>query len=283
MKFSRYLLCAAILLSFLATLCAGGAPSSPLQRDTISFNPAGAIALVASDGVGQDKLAGQDKPAYQPDGSEGEISGSVLIEGDPPPPKHIDMGQDPDCQVANPEATTEDVVVNGDKLANVLVYVEGNVLDQYSFDPPDTPVTLHHTACEFSPRVVGLVAKQYIEIVNDDATTHNTHAESIRDQEWNFSMSAGSEPVIKVFTRPEIMIPVRCNQHPWERAYIGVLSHPFFSVTGQDGSFTIRGLPPGNYRLMAWHEKFGSRSATITIKPGDSINYDFTFNLQSSR
>jgi hypothetical protein len=276
MKVSRYLLCAAIPLGFLATFCAGGPASPFMQRDTISFDRVGAIALVADDaGVGQ------DKPAYQPNGTEGDVSGAILFDGNPPPVKHIEMGQDPACQVANPEASTEDVVINGGKLANVFVYVEGQVLNQYSFDAPETPVTLHHTACQFNPRVIGLVVNQSLTITNDDQTTHNIHPKPTRNQEWNLSMPEGSEPVVKMFSRPEIMIPVKCNQHPWEKAYIGVLSHPFFFVTGVDGSFSIKGLPPGTYRLVAWHEKLGTRSATITIKPSDSVTQDFTFQGSS--
>ena len=90
----------------------------------------------------------------------------------------------------------------------------------------------------------------------------------------------GAPPLEKKFSRPEVMIPVRCNQHPWMRAYVGVLAHPFFSVSAKDGSFKIEGLPSGEYALVTWHETLGERTTNITVGPNESKSFDFVFNAK---
>src|SRR5579885_2992850 len=118
---------------------------------------------------------------------------------------------------------------------------------------------------------------QKIEIKNNDPTNHNIHPLPRINQEWNQSQPPKGEALIKSFPREEVMIPVKCNVHPWMRSYIGVVSHPFFAVTGEDGTFTIKGLPPGNYTIEAWHEKYGTQDLPVTVAPKESKTVDFSF------
>src|SRR5260370_12716490 len=101
----------------------------------------------------------------------------------------------------------------------------------------------------YEPHVLGVMTNQDLEIVNDDPTNHNIHPVPKENREWNESQPPGGENKKKSFARQEVMIPVKCNVHPWMRAYIGVVGHPFFAVTGADGTFTIKDLPPGTYPL----------------------------------
>ena len=129
----------------------------------------------------------------------------------------------------------------------------------------------------YKPHVIGVMAGQNIEIKNADPTNHNIHPLPQTNQEWNESQPPGSAAKMQTFARQEVMIPVKCNIHPWMRAYIGVVSSPFFAVTGDDGTFTIKGLPPGTYTIETWHEKYGTQDQQVTVGAKESKTVDFSF------
>ena len=128
----------------------------------------------------------------------------------------------------------------------------------------------------YEPHVLALQANQPVEVTNDDSTTHNIHPLPANNREWNKAEIPGSK-IEESFARPEIAIPVKCNVHPWMRGYVAVFKHPFFAVTGKDGSFTLNNLPPGTYTIQAWHEKLGTTTQRITIGANESKNIDFMF------
>ena len=223
-----------------------------------------------------------EKPAFQSAGDEGTITGKILFTGAAPAPKTIDMGQDPVCVSSATEKTTEDVVVKDGKLLNVFVYVKsGGAVDKFSFSPGGG-VTLDQKGCRYHPHVLGVMTKENIKITNSDNTTHNIHPSPAKNQEWNQSQTAGAAPLEKSFARQEVLIPVKCNQHPWMKAFIGVLPHPFFAVSKEDGSYTLPPLPPGEYTIVAWHEKYGEQTQKVTVGAKESKTQDFTFNATSA-
>jgi len=201
------------------------------------------------------------------------ISGVVKFDGAAPKPQKIDMSQDPACKGTNETETVE--VSNGD-LENVFVYVKDG-LGNYTFDVPKTPVKLDQQGCRYHPHVLGVMAGQTVEIVNSDNTTHNIHPSPKDNREWNESQPPKGAPLDKDFPRQEVLIPVKCNQHPWMKMYIGVVKSPFFTVTGKDGKFELKGLPPGTYTIAAVQEKYGEQDQTVTVGPKDSKTADFTF------
>lgn len=222
------------------------------------------------------------KPAYQSAGDEGTVTGKIMFTGTAPAPKTIDMGQDPVCVSSAPDKTTEDVMVKDGKLANVFVYVKsGGAVDKFSFNPTGE-VVLDQKGCRYHPHVLGVMTKENIKITNSDNTTHNIHPSPAKNQEWNQSQTAGAAPLEKSFARSELLIPVKCNQHPWMKAYIGVLPHPFFAVSKEDGSYTIANLPPGEYTIVAWHEKYGEQTQKVTVGAKESKTQDFTFSATSA-
>jgi len=227
---------------------------------------------------------GDNKPAYKSAGDEGTLTGKIVFTGTAPAPKKIDMGQDPVCASAAGDKNTEDVVVADGKLANVFVYVKsGGAVDKYSFDTPSSAVDLDQKGCRYHPHVLGVQTKQTVKITNSDATTHNIHPSPSKNQEWNQSQPSGSAPLEKSFARPETLIPVKCNQHPWMKCYIGVLPHPFYAVSSEkDGTYTIKGLPPGDYTVVAWHEKYGEQTQKVTVPAKGSVTQDFTFNATAA-
>jgi hypothetical protein len=207
----------------------------------------------------------------------GSISGVVSFKGTPPKLKPLDMTQDPGCP-SSPQPS-DAVVVAGGKLANVFVYVKEG-LPQGTFAVPSEPVVLDQKGCRYSPHMLGIMAGQPLKVLNSDTANHNIHDMPQSNQAWNESQSPTDKPIIKAFDKPEMMIPVQCNQHPWMRSYINVLSHPYFAVSAADGSFAIKNLPPGEYTLVAVHEKFGEQTMKMKVGPKMDSDARFVFAAQ---
>ncbi len=221
-------------------------------------------------------------PTWTPTGDEGNITGVVSFTGEAPKPRKIQMDSDPVCAQKNPNATSEDVIVNDGKLQNVFVYVKGGPIEGKTFKVPETEVVLDQIGCQYVPHVLGIMARQKLKIVSSDPTSHNVHPTPKNNPEWNETQPPGAGPIEKTFNRPEVMIPVKCNQHAWMKAYIGVLSHPFYAVTGKDGSYTIKGLPPGEYEVEAYHEKYGAKTLKVTVAEKADARADFSFDAAAA-
>ena len=154
-------------------------------------------------------------------------------------------------------------------------------LADYTFPTPTDAVTLDQKGCHYVPHVMGLQTNQKLRITNSDPTQHNIHPTPKSNPEWNQTQANGAAPIEKTFARAEVLIPVKCNQHPWMKSYIGVLKHPFFAVSAEDGTFTIKGVPPGTYTVAAWHEKGGpngtEKTMQVTVPANGSGKADFAF------
>ncbi len=215
------------------------------------------------------------------DANAATVTGKVSFTGEKPKVATIDMSANPACARAHSgaPAKSEEVVVNENgTLKNVLLYVKGVPDRQYPV--PSTAVTLDQKGCMYGPHVIAVMAGQNIEVKNDDPTNHNIHPQPKVNQEWNESQAPGSDPKMKSFAREEIDPPiaVKCNVHPWMRSYIAVSNTPYTAVTGDDGSYTIKGLPPGSYTLVAWHEKYGKKETPLTVAAKDSKTVDVSYD-----
>lgn len=208
----------------------------------------------------------------------GEVTGSVKLDGAAPKMKAISIAAEPACAKARTAPLTSEEVVTGDggALANVVVYVSSG-LDGYSFPTPSTPVKFEQQGCQYHPHVAGMMVAQNVSVINSDQTTHNIHPIPMQNREWNESQPPGAAPIEKSFARDEVAIPVKCNVHPWMKAYMAVLPNPYFQVTGTDGKFDLKGLPPGTYTIVAWHELYKTDPQTITIGAKESKAVTFTF------
>ena len=216
-------------------------------------------------------------PAWKPTGNEGNITGAIAFTGEAPAARKLDTALDAKCG----EVLLDDVLVSAGKLQNVFVYVKSG-LPQASFEAPATEVTLDQKGCKFSPRVLGVQTGQTLSITNSDATNHNVHPIPKLNKEWNESQLAGQGPIKRKFARQEALVPVKCNQHGWMTAFIGVMGHPFFAVSGADGGFAIKGLPPGEYELEAWHEKFGAKTLKVKVEAKADAKAEFTFEASTA-
>ncbi len=201
------------------------------------------------------------------------ISGTVKFDGAAPKPSKIDMSQDPGCKGMN---EAENMVVSGGSLANVFVYVKDG-LGNRTFDAPKDPVVLDQKGCQYHPHVLGVMTGQTVQIKNDDPTTHNIHPTPKDNREWNESQPPSAPPIEKSFAREEIMLPVKCNQHPWMKMYVNVVKSPFYAVTGKDGKYEIKGLPPGDYTLAFVHEKLGEQDQKVTVAAKEAKAVDQSF------
>lgn len=205
------------------------------------------------------------------------VRGTVKFEGTAPKPRPISMAADPDCArqhagpVLNQEVATD---AKGD-LQNVIVFVSEGLGDR-TFDLPSQPAVIDQKGCLYEPHVLAMRAGQDLQVVNDDPVTHNIHPMPANNREWNKAELPGSK-VDESFPREEVAIPVKCNVHPWMRGYVAVFKHPYFVVTGKDGSFDLSNLPPGTYTIGAWHEKLGKTTQQITIGANETKTLDFVF------
>jgi len=205
------------------------------------------------------------------------INGTVKFDGTAPKPAKIDMSQDPGCKGAN---EAENIEVSGGDLENVFVYVKDG-LGSRSFDVPKDPVVLEQKGCRYHPHVLGVMTGQTVQIKNDDPTTHNIHPTPKDNREWNESQPPSSPALEKTFAREEIMLPVKCNQHPWMKMYVNVVKSPFFAVTDKDGKYEIKGLPPGDYTIAFVQEKLGEQDQKVTVAPKETKTVDQSFKASS--
>jgi plastocyanin len=237
-----------------------------------------AAALAACGGSTTEEAAAPPAPTVNPVSPEtaGNITGAIRLDGTPPPPEPIQMNSDPYC-VDNGGAVPPEFAVGGNgALQNVFVYVKDGLGD-LTFPVPPTPKVLDQKGCVYTPHVFGIQVGQNLEILNSDSTLHNVHAIPESNREFNRAQALAGITHTHVFSTREVMVPFKCNVHNWMTAYVGVLDHPFYAVTGADGTFRLEGLPPGTYTIEAWHEKLGTQTQSVTIGEKETKDVAFTF------
>jgi len=245
-----------------------------------------AASVVACGGSEPSSTSGDPSaPSATPDGlrvdasTAGEVTGLVTIDGMAPMNAAIRMNADPIClrEVKGPQAM-ETFVVGGDgkSLGNVFVYVKDG-LGNYIYDTPTEPARIDQEGCRYIPHVFGMRVGQPLEILNSDPTLHNIHATPKMNREFNTGQPIEGMRTTHTFDQPEVMVPFKCDVHGWMNAYVGVLEHPYFAVTDNDGRFSIRTLPAGTYTIEAWHERLGAQEQMVTIGEKETRDIAFTF------
>lgn len=203
------------------------------------------------------------------------ISGTISFDGDVPNARRVRL--DADCSALHEgNVMSDNVVVTDGKLANVFIHVKEGLGDR-TFTPPAEAVVFDQQGCMYLPHVIGVQVGQNIKIKNSDPFLHNINAQAEVNRPFNFGMPKQGSESERSFRVPEVMVKVKCDVHPWMGAYFGVVAHPFFAVSGADGSFSIEGLPAGDYVLEAWHEEFGTNTMNVTVTDGGSATADMTF------
>ncbi len=239
---------------FLAS-CGGGSPTETAKKELKAVTEAPAA----------------------PAGS-GVVAGKITFTGAKPVMRTVSMDATPACARMHKEPPkSEEVVIGADgSLANVFVWVKSGLPAQ-KWPVPAGKVTVDQNGCVYKPHVVGLVTGQDIEFLNSDETNHNIHPLPRTNREWNESQPPKGDPKVKQFTQEELMIPVKCNVHPWMKLYVNVVPHPFFAVSGADGSFEIKGLPAGDYTVEAVHERYGPQEIKVKVDATGTAKADFAY------
>jgi plastocyanin len=205
----------------------------------------------------------------------GVVTGRVTFSGQAPAPTPISMASDPRCPGTGATAQLVMVGANG-SLQNAFVYVKDG-LGNLKFPVPATPIVLDQSGCEYRPHVFGVQVGQTVEIVNSDPTLHNIHARPMINQEFNVGQGLQGLRQKHVFSTNEVMVPFKCDVHKWMNAYVGVLDHPFYSVTGADGTYSLTDVPPGTYTIEVWHEKLGTQTQSVTIAAKETKDVAFAY------
>jgi plastocyanin len=205
------------------------------------------------------------------------VTGKVAFSGTAPAKEQIKMDADAFCKSAHAEPVyTEEVVPNSNgTLQWVLVYVKEGVTGTYP--APTTPVTLDQRGCQYHPHTFGIQAGQPLKIVNSDGTLHNIHALPKINAEFNIGQPFQKMETLKKFDKAEMPVRFKCDVHKWMGAYCGVFTHPFYSTTNDQGTFEIKNLPPGNYVIEAWQEKYGAQTQNVTVSGSETKTVDFAF------
>lgn len=209
------------------------------------------------------------------------ISGTITFDGKAPSLRPLAMDADPACakKHTGPVANEMLALGSGGTMGNIMVWVSKGLPAGKTWPAPKTAVTLDQKGCQYVPHVMGIMVGQPYRILNSDGILHNIHTLPKVNPSFNKGMPATLKETTTSFAKPEAVFHIKCDVHPWMSAYVAVFTHPFFSVTKTDGKFDISGLDPGTYEITAWHEKLGTRTASITVGANDKKTQDFKFAL----
>jgi hypothetical protein len=214
------------------------------------------------------------------------INGTVTFDGKVPNLKPLAMDADPACakmHSGKPAPNERLVLGGGNTMGNIMVWVSKGLPAGKTWPAPKNPAVLDQKGCQYVPHVQGMMVGQAYRILNSDGILHNVHALPKINRGFNQPMPGNMKEATKTFDKPEHMFPIKCDVHPWMSAYVGVFTHPFFSVTKTDGKFTISGLDPGTYEITAWHEVLGVQTATVTVGANETKTQNFKFSTPASK
>jgi len=212
--------------------------------------------------------------------SAATITGTVKFDGEVPKKlRPIAMDADPECAKKHSGPVPSEMLVLGDgnTMANIFVTITKGLPDK-EWPAPKAPVVLDQKGCQYIPHVTGIMVNQPMRILNSDGILHNVHSLSKVNKSFNIAMPASRTETLETFTQTEGMFVIKCDIHPWMKAFIQVMPHPFFDVTGKDGKFTIKDLPAGTYEVEIWHEKLGTKSASVTVGADETKTADFALS-----
>jgi hypothetical protein len=206
----------------------------------------------------------------------GSIRGRVVFDGAAPARKPMEIEGAGGCHTEGVQLA-EDLIVENGLVAQAFVVVKRGYEGWVLPEPRAQVVALDQKGCMYRPRVLGLVLGDTLRIANSDPTNHNINIRSSRSDGMNPTQAAGAPALDWKPTKRELMVPIECNLHPWMKAWVGVVEHPWFAVSASDGAFEITGVPGGTYTLEAWQEKLGKLEQTVVVHANSASSVDFVY------
>jgi plastocyanin len=213
------------------------------------------------------------------------ITGTITFDGKAPTLRPLAMDADPVCAKKHSAPVQNEMLVlgTGNTMGNVMVWVSKGLPAGKTYPAPTAPAVLDQNGCQYKPHVMGLMVGQAYKILNSDGILHNIHTLPKINKAFNKPMPATMKETTTTFDKAEPIFNIKCDVHPWMQAYVGVFTNPFFSVTSADGKFTISGLDPGTYEITAWHERLGTKTATVTVAASGTKTQDFKFAMPAAK
>jgi plastocyanin len=213
-----------------------------------------------------------------------DITGTVTLKGTPPKEKDITpVMEDANCSKLHTTVPSTHFYVVGAKgeLADVIVSLQG--ISGKSTGASAPPMVLDQKGCEYSPSIFAVQTDQKIIVKNSDPVLHNVHdvpAADSGNKEKNEAQLPNGPDLTFSFSKPESFLKFKCDVHQWMFAWASVFDHPYFAVSGKDGSFKIVNVPPGKYKLQAAHRKAGVVTQDVEVKEGEPAKVDFTLEVK---
>lgn len=252
-----FFFCALLLAASLVAACGGGG---------------------SSDGIPPAAPGANTGPSFDMSKATATVSGKIMFEGTPPPNDKIQMSADPYCQMhAADYPAAETVKVSNGGLENVIVYVSSGLPTGVGYATPTTPMEIDQHNCHYIPHVFTIMANQPLKVKNSDMTLHNIHTGGEKNPTFNVGQPTQGMVADTKFASPEVPLPIKCDVHKWMGAFVGVFDHPFHTVSKADGAFELK-LPPGNYEITAWHEKFGKKTTMVQVADNDKKDVSISFS-----
>jgi predicted small lipoprotein YifL len=241
-----------------------------------------AALVAACGGGGTTEVPPADKAAsantFDISKATATVTGKIAFEGTPPPNDKIQMSSDPYCQMhAADYPTAETVKVSDGGLENVIIYVSSGLPSGVTYATPTTPVEIDQQNCHYIPHAFTMMTNQPLKVKNNDMTLHNIHAWAEKNPQFNVAQPVKGLVSDTKFANPEVPLPIRCDVHKWMGAFVGVFDHPFHTVSKQGGTFELK-LPPGNYEITTWHEKYGKKTMMVEVKDNDKKDVNFSYS-----
>ncbi|MBI3096690.1 MAG: urate hydroxylase PuuD [Planctomycetes bacterium] len=256
----------------------------PLFDSSVAFRSAliravtliGTLALL---GLWPATTRAQATSPWDPSKATSEVCGIVRYEGKSKPRRPVNMAAEPACAAAHGEEPPLDeslILAPDGAVRNAFIWIRKG-LEGFTFPVPAEPVALVQTNCTYVPHVFGIRAGQPLDIANADDLLHNINARPLRNEGFNFGQPTRGMHSTRCFSEPEVMVMLKCDVHGWMRAYAGVVSHPFFAVSGDDGAWRLPHLPPGEYTVEIWHETLKTLTQVVTLRDGERCELEVVF------
>jgi len=212
----------------------------------------------------------------------GSVTGKVTFEGPVPRLRPVDMNADPACAAKHSAPVAPDILTLGPGKGMKYVLVQVKNAPASSAGAPKEPAVVDQVGCRYEPHVVGVMAGQPLRFKNSDGVLHNVHGLPKESAQFNLGMPPTLKEKDITLNKPELF-HVKCDVHPWMKAYVAVMTHPYFAVTGDDGSFTIDNLPAGTYTIEAWHERLGTQTAEVKVGASGAASANFSFKTPAKK